>query len=71
MGAYLDSQVSGAFSFRDPSESDLRAPVPSIFFLAGPNGDQFMPIDFGSRGLAKYLEDTSSPIHVGGGTFEV
>jgi hypothetical protein len=71
MGAYLNPMVSGALSFRDPSEIDLQAPTPSLFFLTGPNGGRLMPIDFCVRGLAKHLEDALSPVHVRGGTFKI
>jgi hypothetical protein len=36
--ADLDSKVSGAFPFQDPSEAYFSAPCPSSFLLTGPDG---------------------------------
>jgi hypothetical protein len=63
--AYLDSQVSGALSFRHPSEADLRAPI-GHFLLASLDCGRFVPIDFRSKGLAKCLEYALGPVQVGG-----
>jgi hypothetical protein len=50
MGAYLNSQVSDAYSNRDPFESDLGSPLPGLLVFACPNGRRFMPVDFCSEG---------------------
>ncbi len=51
--AHLNPHVSDALALGDPLEADLLAPTPEAFSLACPNGGKFLPIDLGTRCLAK------------------
>jgi hypothetical protein len=69
--ADLDSKVSGAFPFWDPSKAYFSTPGPGSFFFTGPNGDEFVLVYFGLGCMAEKLEYILSSVHIGWGALEV